>query len=295
MSVRLIIFMGISLLIGLGAGCGTSESRLALNSDLTGGAKTIVAPRIGAQLWSVRDALKEDFDGTLTALSLQGFEGVEFAGYFGKYAERPADLKRFLASIGLTTSGAHVPFEQLDQQFQQTVTFYQALGVRTLIIPWDVRAFADDGVAAFASDLNRLSQKLTPLGMQIGFHNHAQEWANFGNKSFFEYIAENTVAEVVLQQDVGWTMNAGGDPIAFVKSYPGRILTTHFKSPLRENNERLPIIGLDDVPWLALYHATVSDGGAEWIVIEQEEYPQGMSSIESLAKSKGGLDAILAD
>ena len=104
MSVRLIIFMGISLLIGLGAGCGTSESRLALNSDLTGGAKTIVAPRIGAQLWSVRDALKEDFDGTLTALSLQGFEGVEFAGYFGKYAERPADLKRFLASIGLTTS-----------------------------------------------------------------------------------------------------------------------------------------------------------------------------------------------
>jgi hypothetical protein len=64
---------------------------------------------------------------------------------------------------------------------------------------------------------------------------------------------------------------------------------------LRENDERLPIIGSDDVPWSALYHATVSDGGAEWIVIEQEEYPQGMSSIESLAKSKGGLDAILAD
>ena len=56
------------------------------------------------QLWSVREALKEDFEGTLKALADQGFDGVEIAGYFGTHVDRPADLKYFLRNCETDTS-----------------------------------------------------------------------------------------------------------------------------------------------------------------------------------------------
>jgi len=245
------------------------------------------------QLWSVKDALKTDFKGTLQDLAELGFDGVEFAGDFGPYADDPQGLQTFLASIGLTASGAHVPFEQLINQFDSTVSFYQALGINALIIPWHERAFSGDEVKDFTSDLTMLSAQLAPFGMQVGFHNHAQEWADYGDGSYFEYIAEHTPETVILQQDVGWTINAGKDPIAFVQDYPGRILTTHFKSDVTEESKYLPIIGQDNIGWSAIYQATVNDGGARWIVLEQEVYPNGMTPMQAVAETKAGFDAII--
>ena len=257
--------------------------------------QTFVAPQISVQLWSVKDALQDDFKGTLEKLAALGFDGVEFAGDFGPYADDPAGLKAYLSSIGLTASGAHVQTPQLKDNLEDTVEFYQALGIDALIIPWDDRAFNGDDVKAFAAELTALSEALAPYGMQVGFHNHAQEWADYGDTSYFDYIASHTPESVILQQDVGWTVHADKDPIAFVRRYPGRTLTTHFKSDVPEDSDLLPIIGKDDISWSAIYRATVLDGGAEWIVIEQEVYPDGLSPMDAVAASKAGFDAIIAE
>lgn len=276
-------------------GCDESDMKTPIAKKVDAAIEAAEEPRLSVQLWSVRETLKEDFEGTLKALADQGFDGVEFAGYFGAYSDRPADLKDFLTSIGLTGSGAHVPAMQLDQAFAETIDFYQKLGVDTLIIPWDERAFSDDQIDVFVNELVRLSERMKPLNMKVGFHNHAQEWSQFGEKTYFEYIGDRTPDSVVLQQDVGWTLHAGKDPIAFARSYPGRILTVHFKSPARESGESVPIIGLDGVEWNAIYEATVEVGGAEWIVIEQEEYPDGLTPLESVAQSKAGFDAAISN
>ena len=60
--------------------------------------------KVGLQLYSVRNAMKEDFVGTLKAVKEMGYEYVEFAGYFGRTAEEikalGADLsKRDVESI----------------------------------------------------------------------------------------------------------------------------------------------------------------------------------------------------
>ena len=39
---------------------------------------------IAIQLFSVRDTMSEDVQGTLTALKEMGYDGVEFAGLYGK-------------------------------------------------------------------------------------------------------------------------------------------------------------------------------------------------------------------
>ena len=56
-----------------------------------------------------------------------------------------------------------------------------------------------------------------------------------------------------------------------------------------------PIIGLDGVRWDAIYESAVEFGGAEWIVIEQEEYPDGLTPLESVARSKAGFDAAISN
>ena len=54
--------------------------------------------KVGLQLYSVRDAMAADFEGTLQAVKDMGYEYVEFAGYFGRTAEQ---IKEILDRIGL--------------------------------------------------------------------------------------------------------------------------------------------------------------------------------------------------
>ncbi|QJR82284.1 sugar phosphate isomerase/epimerase [Alteromonas pelagimontana] len=290
---KLLSAVGISVVLFAIGGCSEPQTQQPKQPEGAAEATSAQAPQVSVQLYSVKDSLKADFKGTLEQIANLGFDGVEFAGDFGPYAEDPEGLKDYLASIGLQASGAHVGIDQLKNNFDNTTDFYKKLGASWLIIPWDDRAFNGDDVKAVAEDLSALAEKLKPLDMRVGFHNHAQEWQDYGDASYLEYLAENTPKSVILQQDVGWTIDAGEDPIAFVKHYPGRTLTTHFKSDVAEDSQYVPIIGKDNIDWKAVYTATITDGGAKWIVIEQEEYPNGLSPMEALTQSKAGFDGII--
>jgi sugar phosphate isomerase/epimerase len=107
-------------------------------------------------------------------------------------------------------------------------------------------------------------------------------------------IAKNTPKNAIMQQDVGWTTFAGKDPVAYVKQYPGRTTTTHFKAKFREGASGTPIIGQDKTDWVALTRAVRQVGGTDWIIIEQEEYPNGMGQLETVAASLKGLRQVFA-
>ncbi len=249
-------------------------------------------PQLSVQLWSVKDAIKKDFKGTLKSLADMGFDGVEFAGEFGSYANDAKSLKQFLDSINLKTSGAHVSFKQLNQEnFDKTLTFYQQLNLDTLIIGWDERAWHPQGIKEVVKLLNQLDKKLAPYKIKTGFHNHHHEFDDFQGMTYWDYLAVNTNDSVVLQQDVGWTTYAGKDAVEYVKKYPNRTFTTHYKVRIPEGVKgKHPIIGQDTIDWLKLLKANINIGGTKWIVIEQEEYPNGLSPLDAVALSKKGLD-----
>lgn len=256
---------------------------------------TATKPQISVQLWSVKNEVKADFRGTLQALANMGFEGVEFAGEFAEFSNNPAGLKTLLDELGLQVSGAHVPFDKLnDVNFAQTVAFYQAIGCTSLIVPYDERAFSVDGVQHVVNELNTLSDKLAKVGMQIGYHNHAPEFNDYKQSTYWDFIAQSTHQNVILQQDVGWTTYAGKDPVEYVRRYPGRTLTTHFKVRLPEGTKgKLPIIGQDTIDWPALIQANIEVGGTHWFVVEQEEYPNDLTPLQAVEMSKKGLDGYL--
>ncbi|MDO6447197.1 sugar phosphate isomerase/epimerase [Colwellia sp. 1_MG-2023] len=253
------------------------------------------SPQLSVQLWSVKDEVKADFKGTLKTLAEMGFEGVEFANEFGEFSGNATAIKQVLDSLSLKGSGAHVSFEQLnDENFADTVKFYQTLEVDMLIVGWDERAWHPEGIKEVVALLNKLAKKLAPFGMKTGFHNHDHEFNDYAGTTYWDYLAMNTPENVVLQQDVGWTTYAGKDPIAYVEKYPGRTITTHYKVKLPKGTHgKLPIIGQDTIDWLNLTKANMTVGGTIWLVVEQEEYPNGLTPLQAVAESKRGLDKVL--
>ncbi len=273
------VMLGITLFAG---GCATAPSR---------GQK----PRLAVQLWSVKDEVKRDFEGTLTRLATLGFEGVEFAGEFGPYRNDPAGLKAFLARTKLRCASAHVGLDRFsDAHVNATINFYKAAGCTDLIVPADHRAASVTGSAQLARELMALSSRLAPLGMRAGYHNHSEEMAGPDGQTPWDVLAKGTPDAVILQQDVGWTMYAGKDPTAYVRRYPGRSVSLHMKAKLRPGTSGTPIIGKDRTDWAALTQAARESGGTTWLIVEQEEYPEGMGQVDAVAASLAGLQAVLA-
>ena len=51
-----------------------------------------MTPQVTVQLYSVRDAASQDYEGTIRALAAMGFQNVEPAGYPGTTPEQAAKL-----------------------------------------------------------------------------------------------------------------------------------------------------------------------------------------------------------
>ena len=255
--------------------------------------------RISLQLYSVREACRQDFDRTLAEVAAAGFVGVEFAGYH-TYTGKPADLRRRLADLGLTAAGTHIGVAALrGDALRQTIDFHRELGCRYLIVPHDTGAVHPDHSKALADLLNQASEQLTPAGLACGYHNHEAEMKLAdGEHTWWDLLAQRTVPAVVLQQDCGWTAMAGGDPAAVIRRYPGRSRILHFKPTVVRSEaaraDRSPILGHDSVDWKAVVAACREVGGTEWTTIEQERCPPGVTPMDAARSSLDGLRRILS-
>jgi sugar phosphate isomerase/epimerase len=249
---------------------------------------------IAAQMYSVRGDCQRDFDAALEQIAAMGFEGVEFAGYY-TYADRASQLRKRLDGLTLKAAGTHIGLETLEgDALKKTIDFHQALDCRFLVVPSNSSFTDPDKSKALADTFNRVADTLKPLGMACGYHNHVAEFKKDGDKTYWDLFAERTKRDVILQQDCGWTTFAGFDPAAYVKKYPGRTRTVHFKPTVRlADAGRKAILGQDSVDWPAVYQACASVGGTEWIVVEQELYPDGKTAMQCTRESLEGLRGLV--
>lgn len=284
---KIITFIVISISVAILSACGlTDKKKEQVKTDV---------PPVSVQLWSVRDAVKADFEGTLIKLSKLGFKGVEFAGEYGKYENDPDGLKVFLSSLGLQATGVHFQVDKLqDNVLAKNLTFVKKLGADLVIIPIDSRAWDPEGVKELVEELNSLATKVAKVGLRIGYHNHAQEFQDYNGSTFWDYIAQNTTPDVFLQMDAGWVNYSGKDPVEYLKRYPYRTLTTHIKVRTHKGTGQSPIIGEDGYDWTNHIKHNISIGGTRWLVLEQEEYPAGLTPLQTVAKSKLGLDKAIS-
>jgi sugar phosphate isomerase/epimerase len=225
---------------------------------------------IALQLYSVRQDCARDLPGTLSAVAKMGYEGVEFAGYYGYEA---AALRTMLDDLGLKVAGAHVGFDTLlGPELERSIAFHRTLGNRFLIVPGlpEERRRARPAWLETARLMNDIAGQLRPHGMRTGYHNHAVEFQPMEGELPWDTFFGNTGPEVIMQFDIGNALHAEAHAAPFLRKYPGRAVTVHLKEYSKTNPAAL--IGEGDVPWAEIFRLCEETGGTEWYIVEQESY-----------------------
>lgn len=259
---------------------------------------------IGVQLYSLRGLGQSTQTGsrgngmevpaTFKGIKELGYDGVEFAGFYG-YDNKAEEMRKLLDDNGLAACGFHLqgvtPETMLGEQFQPTVDYNKTIGNKYLIFPM-LRAQTEDEWKKIAEQLNQISEKLKPLDMYVGYHNHYQEFQQkFGDVTLYDTIFGNTNKDVISQLDIGHCTRGGGDPVEVMKKYPGRMVTVHVKD--YGDTAVKDVVGDGTVKWKEVLQTCKDVGGTKWYIIEEESFQ--FPGLEGIKKSINGLKKILAE
>lgn len=256
---------------------------------------------VALQLFSVSDDMKNDFEGTLKKVKEMGYEGVEFAGLFGR---DPKNVKAFCEEIGLVPVSIHLDLGMLLKHFDEAIKEAVDLGVKYVVAPFLPEKYRPGGEEGhlLIDGLKEIGKKVEALGMKFGYHNHNFEFeTKVGDTCLFEYLIENVGLEHFnIEMDFGWLGIAQQDHLAYINKLAGSLGIVHLKDyyfpEIKPVEERDPNeidffdfrpmgYGELDIPMLL---NALKDAGTEWIIIEQDDksykYPE-WSKLDCVKKS----------
>ena len=228
---------------------------------------------VGLELYSVRNGLKADLMGTVSAVAKMGYQCVEFyAPYFDWTENQTKDMRKLLDNLGVRCYSTHNDSSYLGpEKISQTRDRNLILGCKYVVIASSHEKPGLDGWKAVADSLNLAAEKLEPSGLKAGYHNHQTEFTPVDGVRPIEIIAKNTRSSVMLQLDVGTCIEAGSDPVAWIRANPGRIRSLHLKEWSPEAGKGYTVLFGEGVAnWKAIFEAAESVGGVEYYLIEQE-------------------------
>lgn len=228
---------------------------------------------VGLELYSVRDELAKDLMGTVRAVAKMGYEVVEFfSPYYQWTPEYAKEVRQLLDELKIRCPSTHNGANVFTADgLQKAIELNQILGSKTIVMASAGRVAGLDGWKTVAERLTQAAEKLKPLGMRAGFHNHKIEFVPVEGKRPMDILAANTPKDVTLQLDVGTCVDAGADPVAWIKANPGRIRSIHCKEwGAGEGKGYRLLLGEGDAPWQKIFAAAEKSGGVEYYLIEQE-------------------------
>lgn len=248
-------------------------------------------PKVGVQLYSVREMCKNDLIGTLKGIKEIGYAGVEFAGYYGKSAK---ELKQIIDDCGLVACGTHTGLGTLaPDKIQETMEFAAGVGNKYLMVPHIGRPKTADECKKIAEALSAAAETAKAAGMYVGYHNHQHEFKekySCCGKCMWELIFDNASPEVCTQLDVGHVVAAGQDPLFWLNKYPNRLRTMHAKEvyPGPGILGQVPE-GVKGVDWDSVLAAAEKDV-LDWYIVESEADPKVLDKVAGafeFLKAKG--------
>lgn len=258
------------------------KATLAVAAANVVGTRTLAAAPlhlpIGLQLYSVRNLLPKDFDGTLHQLSAAGYREVEAAGYFNKTA---AEFRHAMDQAGLRCISAHHTLVQLRSQLDELIEFGHTLGLEYIIcsssggVHRDPTAKGDltlDDWRYVAGEFNRIGEKLKSAGITFGMHNHVPEFAVENGVLVYDELLRLTDPKyVVFEMDCGWVTAAGHNPVDYLSKTPERFPLLHVKDMTREADGKFHsvVMGTGVANYGPILRAAT---GLKHYFIEQEEF-----------------------
>ena len=263
---------------------------------------------IALQLYSVRDDMAADFEGTLKKVKELGYDGVEFAGLYGKSA---AEVKALCTQIGLTPISAHVPFIDMMND-PDLIKVYKEIGCDYVVIPYLTEEYRP-GQPKFQEVIDgakMLAEKAKENGMKLCYHNHDFEFVKVDGEYAIDILYAE-VPELMPQFDTCWVNVGGENPAEYVRKYKGREEILHLKDFVGSKSENMyALIGIDEneekdtagkfelrpvgkgVQNFPEILKAAEEVGIKWVVVEQDNPSMGLTPMECAKTSMEYLKSL---
>ena len=273
-----------------------AASTLPLKSNALADAHSINP--IGLQLYTVRDAMKTDFDGTIAKVAATGYKEVEFAGYYNR---SPKEIRELLDKDGLVAPSCHVDYSAVENKWPETLEAAKVIGHSYIICPWiNEKQRAEAGGWKRAADLfNKAGEASQKQGIQFGYHNHSFEFQpaeTLGGKLPYDFLlAETDPKLVVMEMDLCWISVAGKNPIDYFDKYPGRFPLVHVKDWVKDSTHssgykgamgqtvsysgRMADVGQGSIDWKNLF-AHDGEAGIKHYFVENDDPKSAFDDIK---------------
>ena len=266
---------------------------------------------VGYQLYSARDEAAQDLNAVLASLKAMGYDGVEFAGFYGHTAE---EVKEMLDKNGLVAVSSHVQFSLIENDMFGTIAYHQAIGCKCIAEPYldDATRPGAPGFAHAIAVIDKFGRLLKEAGMTLLYHNHDFEFIDLSGMYGLDFLYTALPADVLQTElDCCWVKYAGVDPADYIRKYAGRCPIVHLKDFVgRKEDGSTPyaLIGLDEnekkdtqaFEFRPFGYGSQNveevvtagiESGAEWFIIEQDQ-SIGRTPLEAAELSIGTLKKI---
>ena len=251
---------------------------------------------IGLQMYSVRSSLNPLEDG-LAKIAEAGYSFVEMANYNDEaglfYGRTPEEFKALCEANGLQVLSSHTngpnpdctPMEDCVAWWRRAIEHHAAAGCIAIVAP----AMACDSLqtlSRYCELYNKVGEMCNGQGLKFGYHNHDNEFKfkytqeDGSEISWYDFLLANTDPDkVFFEIDLYWATVGGADIVELFKANPGRFYMWHVKDEVEVGD---PDTGIVDFPTIYKY---ASLAGMKYQVVEQEGFPEGSDSYESVARS----------
>ena len=255
-----------------GGGSQKKESDAASTAE-TESEPLVITKDVGVQAYSVRDALQEDFNGTLGKLADMGYKYIEAYGLSsdGLFLDKvpAADYKKIVSDLGMELVATHCGYFKPDQA-QAFIDASLEAGLKYLVIP-SLPNELKESVETYkqvAANLNEVGELFQGTGVRLGYHNHAFEFEQKEGRVPLEILLSETDPELVtFEADLYWVTKGGVDPMELINSYPGRFELFHVKDADQDLEQTTVGTGIIDFEALLSARETA---GLKYYFVEDE-------------------------
>ena len=218
---------------------------------------------LGLQLYTVRDDLTKDYEGTLKQIKAIGIRNVQ--ANLTMSGRTSQQQRKLYDEMGFTWESIHAGGDALRGGAQATIDEARGVGIKNItcsfpLYPVDRAAIMAgpslDDWKRNADAFNTVGALCKKAGMSFAFHNHNIEFRKIGDAVPYDLLLKQTdPALVSMEMDIGWVVAGGQDPIAYLTKYPTRFSSVHIKdltnAGIPNNNMKMnsAIIGKGIIDW----------------------------------------------
>jgi sugar phosphate isomerase/epimerase len=230
---------------------------------------------IGCQTYPVRKMIAADFPGTIKQLSSSGFQSIELcspkgyakAGFASVAKYKASELPQVLKELGVSCHSSHFSMEELRADLPASIAWSKDAGLTQMMVPSlnGPRKPTMDDVKRAADEFNRIAQKVSEAGLQMGLHNEGFEISSVDGKRTYDLLFDLLDPKLVKFQFQCSTISEGFIAADYFMKYPGRFLSMHVQDWSPETRKTVAV-GQGVIDWKKTFSAAKTGGIQNYFV-----------------------------